>query len=245
MGLLRSTLETIAAGHLNARIEFVFCNREKGQRAATDRFLEYVKRNRIPLETLSSYRFRRQREDAPWPQLREAYDEAVIKRLQQYSPAISIHAGYMLIAPVLCQHFLTINLHPALPDGPSGTWQSVIWELMEQRAPESGVMVHVSTTEVDAGPVLAYCRYPLTGGQLDRMWLRTRDRSMAEIREREGETNQLFKAIRENALRRERPMLAKTLIAIADGRIDPANPPVADPMDLTEVVAQSLDAAAS
>lgn len=244
MGLLRSTLGTIAAGHLNARVEFVFCNREKGQRAATDHFLEFVTRSRIPLVTLSSYRFRRQRGDAPWPQLREAYDEAVIERLRPFSPAISVHAGYMLIAPLLCQQFLTVNLHPALPGGPSGTWQSVIWELMEQQAPESGVMVHVSTTEVDAGPVLAYCRYPLTGGQLDWMWFRLRDRPIAEIKEREGETNQLFKAIREIGLRRERPTLAATLIAIANGRIDPANPPAA-PMDLTAVVEQALGAAAS
>ena len=45
-----------------------------------------------------------------------------------------------------------LNLHPALPGGPVGAWQDVIWELISQDATESGVMVQLTTAEVDQGP---------------------------------------------------------------------------------------------
>jgi phosphoribosylglycinamide formyltransferase-1 len=45
-----------------------------------------------------------------------------------------------------------INLHPAAPGGPTGTWQEVIWQLIEGRAVETGVMMHLVTPELDRGP---------------------------------------------------------------------------------------------
>ena len=236
LGLLRSTTDAIAAGTLNARIEFVFCNREKGQRAKTDLLLEYVDENQIPLVTLSSYRLQRKYECIPRPKFREMFDSEVIDLLQPYSPQLSVHAGYMLIAPLLVKNFLTINLHPALPDGPQGTWQQVIWHLIDQKARESGVMVHVSTPDVDKGPVLAYCRYELTENSLDSMWSNIDGLSSVEIKQSEGESNDLFIAIRSAGLERERRILVATLIAIANGRIDPSNPQATTPVDMTNLV---------
>lgn len=243
-GLLNSTLGAISAGFLNARLEFVFCNRERGQRAATDVFLDLVEEHGIPLVTFSSYRFRRRHGNAPWAELREAYDEAAIDLLGGLSPTVSVGAGYMLIAPLLCERYRMINLHPALPGGPIGTWQNVIWELMERRATESGVMVNRMTREVDAGPVLTFCRYPLAGGRLDPMWSRIRDRSVEDLKANEGEANPLFRAIRKLGLRYERPMLVATLAAIAGGEIDPASPPASAPLDLTTQVEAAIANAA-
>jgi len=44
-------------------------------------------------------------------------------------------AGYMLVVgDVMCKKFDMINLHPAAPDGPAGTWQEVIWQLIKEKA---------------------------------------------------------------------------------------------------------------
>ena len=243
-GLLNSTLGAISAGFLNARLEFVFCNRERGQRAATDEFLDLVEERGIPLVTFSSYRFRRRHGNAPWAQLREDYDEAALDLLGSFSPTVSVGAGYMLIAPLLCERYLMINLHPALPGGPIGTWQNVIRELMEKHATESGVTVNRMTREVDAGPLLTFCRYPLAGGRLDRMWSGVRDRSVQGLKAAEGEADPLFRAIRKLGLHYERPMLVATLAAIAGGEIDPANPPASAPLDLTTQVEAAIANAA-
>ncbi|GAH59253.1 unnamed protein product, partial [marine sediment metagenome] len=43
------------------------------------------------------------------------------------------------------QRYNMVNLHPAAPGGPTGTWQEVIWQLIENKAEETGVMMHLVT----------------------------------------------------------------------------------------------------
>jgi hypothetical protein len=76
--------------------------------------------------------------------------------LAPFKPDLAVTAGYMLIAPVLCTHYTMVNLHPALPDGPTGMVDRVIRELIDRRAPESGVMASIITEDVDRGPVLMF-----------------------------------------------------------------------------------------
>ena len=61
-------------------------------------------------------------------------------------------------------------IQAALPDGPIGTWQSVIWQLIETRATRTGAMIHLATEEVDRGPVLSHCVVPIVGGAFDADW---------------------------------------------------------------------------
>ena len=239
MGMLEATVDAIELGNLNAYIEFLFVNRDPGQRAATDEFMNYATAHGIEVITLSSYQFRKERSAVPWEQLREMFDEEAAKKLTKFNPKIVIAAGYMLIAPLLCERFKMINIHPALPGGPIGTWQDVTWALIDQKVTESGVMMNIATKEVDAGPVLSYCRYPITGVDLDWMWFRAREESAAAIKEREGERNPLFMALRELGLPRERPLLVETLKAITGGEINPNNP-AATPLDLTLQVEMAL-----
>jgi folate-dependent phosphoribosylglycinamide formyltransferase PurN len=159
-----------------------------------------------------------------------------MEQLAGLSPDVSIGAGYMLLAPVLCRHYTMINLHPSLPDGPAGTWQQVIWELMEGRATESGVMVHIMVPEMDAGPVLTYCRYGLEGPGFDDGWADLERRSVRGIRDEEGEYHQLFKSIRSANLARERPFLVETLKAMARGRVNIQQTGRVPPLDLTTEV---------
>ena len=239
-GLLKAALDAIQSGELNARIEYVFCNRERGQAVGSDRFIAFAESSGIPVITLSSRAFRKEHGNRPWSELREDFDRAAIELIKPFNVDLTVNAGYMLIAPLLCREHLMINLHPALPDGPAGMWQNVIWELIENRAPETGAMVHIVTEEVDGGPVLSYCRFSTHGPGLDPLWDNVSERTLAEIKEADGEDNALFLRLREMGLVRERPLVVETLKAVSDGRINLDEVAAKGPVDLTDAVESIL-----
>lgn len=239
-GLLKAALDAIETGELNARIEFVFCNRERGQAAGSDRFIAFAESHGIHVVTLSSRTFRKQHGNRPWSELREDFDRAAIELIRPFDVDLTVNAGYMLIAPLLCIEHLMINLHPALPDGPAGMWQNVIWELIEQQATETGAMVHIVTEEVDGGPVLSYCRFSTLNPELGPLWDAVSGRTIAEIKETDGEDNALFTRLREMGLARERPLVVETLKAVSDGRINLDEVATTGPIDLTNSVEASL-----
>ncbi len=239
-GLLTAALDAIDSGRLNARMEFVFVNRERGQHEGTDRYMDLVEERDIPLVTLSSQRFRTEHGRAPWAALRGRFDEAVLGLLEPYAVDVSVTAGYMLIAPVLCRHFIMVNLHPALPGGPIGMIDQVIWELIRTRAAESGVMIHVATEVLDLGPVIAYCRFPLSGPGYESAWSETAGRTVEELQGDAGEDLALFQTIRAAGVERERPLLVATLAAIGDGRIDLNASGDGQALDLTDEIEPGL-----
>ncbi len=224
--LLDAVVSTIRSGGLDARIEFVFCSREPGESEKTDYFLSRVRQYAIPLVTSSVRSFAasaRQQvgvKDEKLPGWRLEYDRQVMSRLTDFRVDICLLAGYMLIVgPEMCSKFNMINLHPALPNGPKGTWQEVIWQLMRERAAESGVMIHLVTPDLDRGPVISFCRYAIRGGPFDTLWDALGKRTMEEIRKSEGEENALFKMIRQSGFIRETPLIIHTLRSFSQGRI--------------------------
>lgn len=239
-GLLKAAVDAIATGELNASIEFVFCNRERGQAEGSDRFIAFAENNGIPVITLSSRRFRKNRENRPWSELREVFDTAILELIEPFNVDITVNAGYMLIAPLLCRKHLMINLHPALPSGPTGMWQNVIWELIQNRSDETGAMVHIVTEEVDGGPVISYCRFSTQGLELDPLWNSLEGRNISDLKESEGQEHPLFVRLRELGLTRERPLVVETLKAIANGRINIADAAKTGPIDLTDAVEAGL-----
>ena len=239
-GLLKAALDAISSGELDAQVGFVFCNREKGQAAGSDRFIAYVEENGIPLVTLSSRRFRKEHGNLPWSELREDFDNAALELLAAHNVDLTVNAGYMLIAPVLCRKFPMINLHPALPGGPIGMWQDVIWELIEKDARESGAMVHIVTEEVDGGPVLSFCRFSTRGPGIDELWREVAGQPVADLKKEHGEELPLFKSLRELGIARERPLVVETLKAVADGEITLENAAARGPVDLTAAVEAKL-----
>jgi folate-dependent phosphoribosylglycinamide formyltransferase PurN len=96
--------DSISNGEIKARIDFVFCNRERGQASETDLFLDLVESCGIPLVCFSSRKFRADRgADTPgdW---RLDYDRQVMERLKGFNPDINVLAGYMLIVGAeMCQ----------------------------------------------------------------------------------------------------------------------------------------------
>ena len=219
-GLLRFVADAIGQGRLDARIEFVFSNREPGEAEGSDAFFELVRSYGFPLVTLSSARYRREHGGGPMWQHREGFDRAVLNLLQPYQPDVCALAGYMLICSGgMCRRYPLLNLHGALPDGPTGTWQSVIWELIASGATRTGSMIHLATEEVDRGPVLSHCELPIVGGRFDAARESLAGRDVEQVQREEGEENELFRLIRAEGYRREPYLLLATLQAVADGRV--------------------------
>ena len=242
-GMFEAVLEAIKSNRLNATFEFVFVNRERGQTNPTDSFLDLVEADCIPTITFSSLDFRRQRENAPWAQLRGPFDRAVLTKLKPFKPDISVMAGYMLFAPKISRHMLVINQHPALPGGTIGKWQDAIWDVIENRDDHHGSMIHIATPELDRGPVLTTCRFSTRGPGFDNLWQGIAEHDLGQLRDSGDESQPLFVAIRKAGVQREQPLVVETLRAIADGDIAPtayAEGSHTAPVDMTAQVEAAI-----
>lgn len=216
--LLSFVMERVQHGKLPLDVRFVFCNREPGEHEGTDAFFAQARSYGIPLVCHSGRRFRQR--VGQIADHREAYDREVLERIAPYDADVLVLAGYMLIvSSVLCRRYPMLNLHPALPSGPIGTWQEVIWELIETHASRAGGMVHLAIEEVDRGPVLAYYAFPIQGPEWHPFWKEATGRTVAEIKTTAGEDLPLFRAIRQGQLLREPYLVAETLRTITEGRV--------------------------
>jgi phosphoribosylglycinamide formyltransferase-1 len=223
--LFTAVMDRMATGFIPGWLAYVFCDRAPGETPASDRFLAAVRDRGVPLVTESSQTLRAVIK-ARGPELamvRDEFDARVIERLQGYAAAVAVLAGYMLIvSPRLCRSFLCLNLHPAVPGGPKGTWQQVMWQVMAAGHQEAGGMMHLATPELDEGPPVAYFRFPLTGPEFEPLWDRftekRRQHSLADIQARENEAEPLFAKIRREELRREFPLILLTLKNLAEGK---------------------------
>lgn len=234
-GALEYVLDAIEGG-LAVEIAVVFVNRDRGEAEATDRLIQMAESRGVRVETLSSTASRKARGGRigkageplqPW---RFEYDAAVAEALGRYEFEVGVMFGYMLIATeALYGRYRFVNDHPALPDGPAGTYQEVIAELIRTGAEESGCMMNLVTGDVDRGPVLSYCRFPTRDAANEPLWVAHASQPVAGG---DGEAA-LFDDIRARGVARERPFVVETLRAIAAGRLT-VPPPV--PMDLTAAV---------
>jgi len=156
----------------------------------------------------------------PLPQWRIDYDKEVLELLKDFKPDLVLLAGFMLVStPVMCDRYKIINLHPAAPGGPAGTWQQVIWKLIEDKANTQGIKMHVAIPELDMGPTATYCTFPIRGGIFDKLWEEIKGKTVEEINWGEGVENRLFKKIREHGAIREMPLIIKTLKVFSEGKI--------------------------
>ncbi|MFC2058969.1 phosphoribosylglycinamide formyltransferase [Chloroflexota bacterium] len=218
--LLLTVSRSISRGEFKAEIDFVFSNREPGEAVESDLFFDLVQGYRLPLFCSSSRRFQTSAGDYLSPQWRLEYDRDVIKHLDGRAVDICVLAGYMPIVGLeLCRMYTMINLHPAAPGGPVGSWQEVIWKLIESEASETGVMMHLVTPEFDKGPSVSYCKFSIRGDPFDRYWDEVKGLSIEEMKATEGGNNILFKLIRSEGLKREFPLIVATLKAFSEGKI--------------------------
>jgi len=170
--------------------------------------------------------------DGDFASHRKEYDAQALALLHGHTADVCVLAGYLLIlSPMLMGSYQFVNLHPALPDGPVGLWQKVIWELINANADETGNTTLIVTTDLDRGPQLTYNRVPIKGGGFDTLW--------AEPRRPGSEEDPLFSAIRAAAVLREPVLLVETLKALTTGDLCLDTPPSV-PLDLTRAVEAAL-----
>ena len=204
------------------QINYVFSNREYGEKEGSDKYIDLVKKNEIKTINLSSKKFKSDR-GLPWKDIRVDYDNKVLSLISKFNVDILVAAGYMLFSPVICDKFRILNLHPALPDGPNGTWKNVIKSLVESKAKTSGVSIHIMTPDLDEGPNISFCKFKIQNNY---------HQDHTEI-----EKSEIFSSIREKQIMYERVLLRKTLYKISRGEINIKKDCY---VDLTKEVEQSL-----
>jgi phosphoribosylglycinamide formyltransferase-1 len=230
LNLLNAIVKAIKDGTVNADISYVFCSREPGDAEGSDRYIKQVKEYGLNLKCFSSKKFkpelRKKGKKNPdvLNQWRLDYDRGIVKLIGGLGVDIIILAGYMLVVGgEMCTKYDMINLHPAAPGGPTGTWQEVIWQLIEQKAESSGNMMHLVIEELDKGPPVTYSKFPIKGENFDYLWndleKKIKDRPLNEIQQEEGVQNPLFSKIREESAKREIPLVIQTVKAFAEGRV--------------------------
>jgi folate-dependent phosphoribosylglycinamide formyltransferase PurN len=212
--LLQAVWDKSHSSDINGKISFVFSNREPGEAKESDLFFELVRSYNIPLVCLSHKKFKTTKEEEDLDIKREwriKYDREVNKKIEPFAPDLCVLAGYMLIVSAeLCQKYDMINLHPAPPGGPTGSWQEVIWALIQNKAETAGAMMHLVTPELDRGPVISYCLFSIKGEPFAEYW-------------RKDNKNMLFRLIRQHELAREFPLITLTLKSLSRGEVSIKN----------------------
>lgn len=205
LGFVKYLLEYIKKNNLDISLEYVFVNREYGEQQGSDNFIDYLKVNKINTITLSSKNFKKKNLNKPFFKYRREYDLEVKNLISSYDTDLIVMAGYMLIlSDILCNEFRFINLHPALPKGPKGTWVDVIKYLISNNITESGLNVHVVTNKLDSGKSIGYCNFSY--GNSNEEW-----KEYYELSKNSKKINyqnlKLFSIIRNQILDREKILL--------------------------------------
>lgn len=241
--LLSSVHQAITDGRIKARISFIFSNRAPGEHEGSDQFFSLANSFGLTVIHHSSRAFRRNwtGDSSQW---RAAYDVQVSDLIAPFSPDLCVLAGYMLIvSPPFCCKFAMLNLHPAAPHGPEGTWQEIIWQLIHQRATHSGVKIHLVTEELDRGPTITHCHYPIRGKPFNHLWNAIGEASAEDLRNSIGEDLPLFQTIRTEGVKRELPLLVETLASLSHGDIQISHNNPSPPQDLTPQIESAISPA--
>ena len=253
LDLFNEVQGAIARGVIPAEIAYCFCSRAPGEADVTDRLLERVSACGIPVVHLSAIGFEPGLRKSDRENWRNLYHHRVLGLLKDLRADLVILAGYMwVVSPEVCSSLPVINLHPAAPGGPAGTWQEVIWQLLENDASETGVMMHLVTPELDKGPALTCCTFSIKGPGWDDLWIDFRkmlsELGIEGIKGRYGEGQPLFRKVRQEGVKRELPLIVHTLRACALGKIsvkdgvpcDEKGEPLEGPYDLTREIEEAV-----
>jgi phosphoribosylglycinamide formyltransferase-1 len=224
LDLLQAAWEKKKEGFYSLSIPVVFVSRERGESQASDGFMDWAEAQGLTIEAFSARRFQpelRKKDLAAW---RVAYDREIGRLLERYQFDWVFLAGYMWIAsPILINKFRIINLHPAPPGGPKGTWQEVIWETLRRRLPEAGAQIHVVTEALDEGPPLTYVTLSLNTTEWAPGWLDLEEKvtrmGWDAVQKQEGEGEPFFSQVRAKELSLEFPLILWTLKTLESGRL--------------------------
>ena len=227
--LLKAVMDEKINNGLDIEIAYIFCNWDNTEepnpkKEQRELFFNMAKEYHIPLITKSWKTFRPDLWGTNEKEWRDEYGKELRKLTSKYNADLGILAGYMLwMDDQTCEEYDMLNLHPALPDGPKGTWQEVIWQLIRENANEQGSMLHICTPEWDRGAPLTFCKFSIRGKEYDELWEQMNEKlktkSLDEIISEEGDKEPLFKKIREDGAKRELPLIVETIRKFAEGTV--------------------------
>lgn len=203
LNLFRTLMDWIHGGDINARVSFVFINRDVKGNAYRQCLIDMATKEGIPVIIFPSDSFRPDLKMKDLERWRDAYGEGLRERIADHPMDFGVLAGYMLIIdPITCQRYDIINLHPALPDTYTGTWEEIVGMVVENRDPSYGATVHVCSPELDRGAIVAYDSFltePIVNAPLS--------------------SDEKARRVRAEELRREAPLLMESIRMLVDGEV--------------------------
>lgn len=143
---LQAIIDAIDAKNLSADIRAVISN--KGDAYG----LERTKKAGIPAEVVPHIDFNN----------REAFDKALIDKIDQYQPSLVVLAGFMRI---LTEDFVNhyrgrmMNIHPSLL--PKFQGLNTHARVLEENEKLHGASVHFVTNDLDSGPLIIQAQVPV------------------------------------------------------------------------------------
>jgi phosphoribosylglycinamide formyltransferase-1 len=146
---LQAIIDAVADGRVPAEIALVISNRPAA--AGLDRARAHAIQTRVLPHR-------------DWP-TREAYDQALVDALRGSGVELVCLAGFMrLLGPVFINAFpnAVLNVHPSLLPAFPGVDAQV--QALAHGVRVSGATVHLVTTELDAGPIVAQASVPVEPG---------------------------------------------------------------------------------
>ena len=145
-----------------SNISGLVCNRIRGEDPETDQFLDWCDDQGLTLVGASSQRLRHSFPHT-W---REELGQHFRRLLSPYPAEVHLLVGYMLwLDDITAVELPLLNLHPALPGGPIGTWQQVIRAIQTQGAEEHGAtmqLIRPGQQSRDQGTPVTFFRFPVT-----------------------------------------------------------------------------------
>lgn len=233
LNLFTTMRERIRSGDIDARLSFVFINRDIKGNEYRQRIVQMAEEDGVPVIIFPSDGFMpelKANDIAAW---RDEYGKGVRERISKYPMDFGVLAGYMLIIdPQTCREHSLINLHPALPDTYKGTWEEIVTQVVDNDDAAYGATIHVCSPELDRGPIIAFDSF-----------------DVAPLRQQYRSKDDLVKAVRAREVQREAPLLMEAIKMIVNGEIVLRKGEVLDPKgrkldgypDLSERVSRSLD----
>ncbi len=224
LDLLRVSWEKKTEGFYDLDIPVVLVSRDYGESPAGDRLIDWARNQGLTVKTFSARRFQPVLRAKDAPAWREAYDLEVKDLLARDHFDWIFLAGYMwIVSPLLIRHYRILNLHPAPPGGPKGTWQEVIWETLGKRLPEAGAQIHLVTAELDEGPPLTYVTFPLETPEWESyreaLNKKIQQTGWPALKREEGEEEPFFSRVRAKELALEFPLIWWTFKTLGTGRL--------------------------
>ncbi|MHC1708864.1 MAG: phosphoribosylglycinamide formyltransferase [Methanomassiliicoccales archaeon] len=228
LGLFSTVRTKIKSGEIDAKLSFVFMNREVKGNPHRAKLIAMAEEDGVPVIILPSDGFRNDLKGKDLEAWRAAYGEAMREKISEHPMDFGVLAGYMLILdPETCMRHDIINLHPALPNTYQGTWEEIVRKVVENGDDSYGSMVHLCTPELDRGQTIVYDRFLLS-----------------DMKARYGRPEDLVQQIRNVEVRREAPLLMVAIkllvdgkLRIRDGRLFDANDhPITEEKDVSDLV---------